>query len=338
VEPRAFRVHGHVTAGQRRYAISKMQAQVGTTDLAGDASYAGAEDRPSFGANLTSTVTELDDLLWLAGRPARTHRGDAAGPLLSAQPMSFDGVRSIDANLDFAAKRLHAAGLPVLQSVVMKVVLNDGALALTHVDLGVAGGHATGRATLDTRTHPAGADAEIDLHGVRIEAVLPASPGRESLLAGALQGRLRIKAAGDSVAALLASASGTVTAALSDGTVSSLLDARMGLEGGKVLRSVLSGDEPLPLACAALALDLQGGLAQVRSLVLDSANTRTVGSGRIDLRSGSLDLLLTPTPKRAGLFELKRSIRLDGSIRGPRISLVERAEPAPVTACAAAKP
>jgi hypothetical protein len=137
---------------------------------------------------------------------------------------------------------------------------------------------------------------------------------------------------------LRASLSGTVTATLSAGTIPSLLDAQMGLAVGKLMRTFISGNEPLPLPCAALRAELGGGQARIRSLVIDSANTRTTGSGVIDLRDGAIDMMLTPEPKRPGLFELQKSIRLSG--RPPKLdkALVDRREPLKGTDCDAVKP
>ena len=130
-----------------------------------------------------------------------------------------------------------------------------------------------------------------------------------------------------------ASVSGTVSAMLTAGTIPSLLDAQMGLQGGKLMRTLISGNEPLPLPCAAVAIDLDAGRGRIRSLVVESKNTLTGGSGTIDLRAGTIDLVLTPEPKRPGLFELQKSIRLSGPLPRPEKKLVDRVEVAKVADC-----
>ena len=74
-----------------------------------------------------------------------------------------------------------------------------------------------------------------------------------------------------------------MSAFVSGGTISSLLDAKMGLQGGRVVRSMLVGAEPIAIRCAAAVLDVERGTARIRSLVVDSERTRTLGSGTIDL-------------------------------------------------------
>ena len=178
-------------------------------------------------------------------------------------------------------------------------------LAVSDLDVGWGGGHSTGTLGLDLRQHPPRSQAQLETRGVRVEALFPASDEKQRIT-GVLRGRGVLKATGDDVEALRASLSGTVSATLSDGTIPSLLDAQMGLQVGKLMRSFISGNEALPLPCAAVKAELAGGQARISSLVIDSANTRTTGSGVVDLRDGSIDLKLTPEPKRPGLLELQQ--------------------------------
>jgi len=140
-----------------------------------------------------------------------------------------------------------------------------------------------------------------------------------------LHGRAALRASGETVDALLASASGTVSATLSQGTISSLLDAEMGLQGGRILKGLLRGAEAIALRCAAAVVDVRSGRGTVRSLVVDSERTRTTGTGTIDLAQRTLDVVLTPEAKQPGLFVLDRSIRLHGPIAAPAHELVARA-------------
>jgi hypothetical protein len=229
--------------------------------------------------------------------------------------------------------------MPWLKGGRIDAALADGQLKVSHFDVGIGEGRASGKADVDTRSQPLRADAEIDVSAIRIESLLPARADK-SLLSGTVHGHAALKASGDSAEALLASASGSVSAFVSGGTISTLLDAEMGLQGGRVIRSMLSGAERMALRCAATVLDVERGAATIRSLVVDSERTRTLGSGTIDLRRQALDVVLTPQAKQAGLFVLDRSIHLHGPLREPRHELVARVAPAsvPVRSCRADRP
>ena len=229
--------------------------------------------------------------------------------------------------------------MPWLKSGRVDAAFADGRLTVSHFDVGVGEGRATGKANVDTTSKPPRGDAEVDVSAIRIETLLPAKAAK-SLLGGTLQGHAALRASGDSAAALLASASGTVSAFVSGGTISSLLDAKMGLQGGRVVRSMLVGAEPIAIRCAAAVLDVERGTARIRSLVVDSERTRTLGSGTIDVGRETLDVVLTPEAKQPGLFVLDRSIHLSGPLREPRRELIARVAPAssPVRSCRPDRP
>jgi len=344
-EQRAFRAEGRVVVEDGTYAVKAARAKVGGTDLAGDLAWSRRDERPSISATLASDTTDLADLLWLAGKggsaappPAKAAQPVAAaasGPAAARTP--FARARELDADVAFQAKRFRVAAVPLLQSLKLKGRLAAGQLALSDLDVGWGGGHSTGTIGLDLRQQPLRSEAQIETRGVRLEALFPTDDGKRRVT-GVLSGRSALKAVGDDVEALRASVSGTVSAMLSAGTIPSLLDAQMGLEVGKMMRSLITGSEALALPCAAVQAELGGGQARIRSLVIDSANTRTTGSGVVDLRDGSIDIKLTPEPKRPGLLELHKSIRLSG--RPPKLekALVDRLEPIKATACDAAKP
>ncbi|MCE9658115.1 MAG: AsmA family protein [Burkholderiales bacterium] len=343
-EPRDFRIEGRLRTDDATYALGGARVRVGATDLAGELSWSRRGERRAVSARLNSELTDLADLLWLAGRSPATPatvpkaaRAAAAAASPVAARDAFAGARELDADIVFAAKRFRVAAAPMLQSLSLKALLAEGVLAVSDLDVGWGGGHSTGRLGLDLRQHPARSEAQIETRGVRVEALFPASDASRRVT-GALRGRAALKASGDNAEALRASVSGTVSAMLIDGTIPSLLDAQMGLEGGKLMRTFFSGSEALALPCAAAVAELNAGRASVRNLVLASANTRITGSGVIDLRDGTIDMALTPEAKRPGLFELQKSIRLSGRLPKPEKSLVDRMEPIKVTDCDAVKP
>jgi len=332
-DPKGIAATGELKGSPGHYVLALQHGRVGATDLAGELSWMRGNERDVVRAKLTSESASLADLRALAGRrPAQAV--DAV-----AERAASPRARPIDSELSFAARRLHGEGMPWLKGGRIDAALADGQLRVSHFDVGIGEGRASGKAEVDTRSQPLRADAEIDVNAIRIESLLPARAGK-SLLSGTVHGHAALKASGDSAEALLASASGSVSAFVSGGTISTLLDAEMGLQGGRVLRSMLSGAEPMAVRCAAMVLDVERGEATIRSLVVDSERTRTLGSGTIDLRRQALDVVLTPQAKQPGLFVLDRSIHLHGPLREPRHELVARVAPAsePVRSCRADRP
>ncbi len=332
------RIAGALHGDADGYALTGSRAHLGATDLAGELRWTRGEQRDRLRAELTSESADLDELRALVG--GRSAPARAAAPAASAASAPARPAHPLDAELRFVAHRLRDAELPWLESAAIDASLVDRRLDVTHLDVGVAhGGHVGAKASVDLAAKPPHGDAEIDVGALRIESLLGQLAARSGL-SGVLHGRATLKASGDSLDALIASATGSAEASLADGTISSLLDAKMGLQGGRILRSMLTGAEPIAIRCAAAALDVRNGEGRIRTLVVDTEHTRTTGTGTIDLAHRTLDVVLTPEAKQPGWFILDRSIRLRGPLRDPKHELIARvdADAAPARACRADRP
>ncbi len=336
-ESKAIRAEGRLRTGEGSYALADATARLGATDLVGEASWTRDSERSVVRARLHSNSTDVADLRWLAGfAPVRAPV--AASQAAAVSVVAASGVparaRVLDAELSFTARRLHAAGFPALQSGRLDAALADGHLTVSAFDIGIAQGHLTGRASADLHGSPVSAAADVTASGIRVEQFTRDAAGK-SRVTGALHGRASLKAQGDSAATLRSGVSGRVSASLVGGTISSLLDAEMGLQGGRILRGLVAGAEPIAIRCGAATLDFERGAGSIRSLALETERTRTTGTGAIDVGRETIDVVLTPEAKQPGLFILDRSIRLHGPLRRPAHELVARAPspPSPGRGC-----
>jgi uncharacterized protein involved in outer membrane biogenesis len=326
---RAFRVEGHLQADGQGLTLMASTARVGATDLAGDLAFGHHGDRRHLRATLRSVKADAADLRWLVGTrvpaaAAASSASAASAASAAAAPMPAAGP-AFDADVDYAVASLRVAEAPWLRSLSFQAALADGRLRVGKFDLGVLQGRASGRVEIDLRKRPISGEGDLTLRDVRVESLMPAQPAMKRV-SGLLHAQAHMQASGDSARALLASATGRIDASLTRGTISSLLDAEIGLQGGKILRSLLGDADAVPIRCAAAAIELRQGAGRLRLLVLDTARTRTVGTGTIDLRDETVDVVLTPVAKEGGLFVLDRSIRLHGPLRKPDRELVARSD------------
>ena len=141
--------------------------------------------------------------------------------------------------------------------------------------------------------------------------------------AGALQGRVNLKGQGNSIAAIAASATGPAEIDMSNGGISNLLDAAIGLNPVKYLKMRLTGDRAIGINSATIAFEFDHGLGQSKTIMLDTDQTHTEGKGTVNLRNETVDVVLTPHPKKTAVFALRSSIRLRGPIKKPVISLAK---------------
>lgn len=341
--PYEFESRVRQTKGDTSFA--EVRGKIGNTDLAGEFSVDRSKERPMLRAALRSKSADLSDLGSLVGAGHSSDKAadkgkaapDEAGPaakdsrpdnpkpdnpqrLFPNRAFNGERLKTFDAHVTLDARKLKAAELPALESLRVTADLNDGVLALKPIDIGLAGGHVVGLLTLDARQKPLSSHARMELKDVRLEKLLNRLPkGAKS--AGPLKGHVDMKGQGDSVAKILASSSGSMEVAMEGGGISNLLDAKLGLNGGKILRLLITGDRDIGINSAAVAFDFEKGLGKSKAILLDTDQTHTEGTGIIDLRDETVDVLLAPHPKKPGIFLLHSSIRVHGSIRQPQFSL-----------------
>lgn len=327
---RPIEVEAEVTHEKDTTAFKGVRAKVGKTELTGEFSIARSGERPKVRAVVRTAVADLADLGSLLneeGGPRSEATGNAApvgerpvARLFSARPFSGERLKNFDAHIVFAADRVRAAALPLIESAQATVTLENGLLVVDPVRLGVAGGHVRGRLTVDARSPTLAMTARARIDDVRVERLLARSPAR-SKGAGPVDGHVDVAGQGNSLAKLAGSASGTVRFGMERGGISNLLDAKLGLNGGKILRLMIAGDRPIGIRSAAANFDVRRGVATSSALLLDTDQTHTEGQAVIDLGRETVDALLTPRPKKPGLFSLGSSIRILGPLQQPTITL-----------------
>jgi hypothetical protein len=327
-----------------------VRGKIGSTDLAGEFSITLNKARPILRAALRSESANLSDLGSLVGAGLSLDKAadqekaapDEAGParkdsrpddsepgapklLFSDRAFNTERLKTLNAQVTLDVRKLKAVELPELKSLRVTADLNDGVLSLKPIDIGLAGGHVVGLFTFDGQQMPPSSHARMELKDMRLERLLDRLPnGAKS--AGSLKGHINLKGQGDSVAKILANSSGSMEVSMEGGRISNLLDAELGLNAGKILRLLITGDRVIGIHSAVVAFDFKQGLGKSKTILLDTDQTHTEGTGIIDLRDETIDVLLTPHPKKPGSLSLHSSIRVYGSIRQPKFSLQEKAQ------------
>ena len=349
---RPYEFESHFRLKEHETSLSEVRGKLGNSDFAGDISVDRSKERPVLRATLHSESADLSDFGSLFGDGHSSDRTapksadeekaspDEVGPtarnsgpdipepgtprrLFPNRTFNVERLKSLDAHVIVNAKKLKAAGLPALESLRVTADLNDGVLALKPIDIGLAGGHVVGMLTFDGQQSPLSSHARMKVIDVRLEELLDRLPeGAKST--GPLKGHIDLKGQGDSVAKILASSSGSMAIFMEGGDISNLLDAKLGLNSGKILRLLITGDRDIGINNAAVAFDFENGLGKSTAILLDTVQTHTEGTGIIDLRDETVDVLLTPHPKKPGIFSLHSSIRVQGSFRQPKYSLVKK--------------
>lgn len=331
-ETAAYTARARLSKAADQWHFTDVRADVGKSDVAGELHYNAHADRPYLEATLTSRTTRIEDV-W-PGRETPPAGKDRKGRDDTPPLRDFDG------DVTLLVRSLHVSGVPPLSQVRVKAHLDDGLLDLSPVQWQLAGGQAQGLAVYDTRQQPATLRAELAWRNLRLEQLLPPLPD-DGEATGPVSGELKLTSRGATADTLLSNATGHASALLKGGRLSAGLDARLALNGGKLLRAAVSDRPDVPILCARAEVQLKNGQGEVFPLLLDTAQTRIDGRGRIDLAKRHVDLLLSPNPKQTAPLALDRSLHVTGTPEKFDVALVKQEAIEPQVACdapAAVKP
>jgi hypothetical protein len=331
---RPFAASAHVVRTGSAWTFAGLEAALGRgTRLAGelrlrdDPRRAG---RRALQATVREGLVEVADLRAMGG--PSTGPG-AAARALPDDPLVLAKLRGFDGTLALRGLRFAGSERGIAQSLALDAALADGVLELGSLDFGLAGGHLAGRLRLDATGEAARLALSLQARGLRLEqlsARLAATHGLE----GRLEGRAELHAQGRSPHALARSAAGRLEFALAPGaSVSGRLEAKLGLDGEAWLRALFDGSRRVPLACAALGLDVEHGVATVRRFAFQTARTALAGRGTIDLAEETLDARLMPVRKDAAVLALDRSLHAAGPWQDVRVTLAPPLEDAKPASC-----
>lgn len=340
-----YQARGHLKREGDTYAYENFKGTIGSTDVAGSAKYELRKPRPMLAAELRSQMLDAADLGPLVGakrggaknaaeplssapesrragsdRAAKTKGGHrvattgAAGAVLPDTPFNLEKLNSMDADVRLTAAKLRFPGQVPLQDFATRARLDNGMLTLDPLNFRFAGGEIAGKIALDASKEPLAGSVTADFKRVKLSQLFPTLEQlKES--SGSLGAQVRLAGRGNSVAALLGSSNGTVTAGMAGGRVSELAVWLVNLNGGELIPLLFGGDRPTPVRCAAAALDVKNGIGSISTFVFDTDESRITGSGGIDFKNERVDITLRPEAKKPGLLSIRGPIQIQGPFR-----------------------
>lgn len=337
-----YAVNGHITRQGQVWDVTNIRGRLGRSDMSGNLSFDRSREVPLLTGRLQSSVLDFDDLAPLVGLPEQP-RSVAAGPavpvaaaaasptgaaapragaprpgrVLPTATLDLERLRAMDADVRYSAARIANVRALPLDKADLQIRLKGGVLDLAPLQLGVAGGQLAGKLRIDGAANPAAVAVSLDARGLQLNRLFPAVESTRSSF-GRLAGNIDLKGRGNSAAGMLATANGDVALLMGEGQISNLLLEIAGLDGGEIIKFLLSGDRNVRLRCAAAAFDVRQGLMTSRAIVLDTVDTVVTGTGTVSLADESLNLTLRPSPKDASILSLRSPLRLTGSFANPK--------------------
>ena len=328
-----YSTDGHLVARLRRQGGAvfdkDFNGKVGNSDLHGDVSFALGAPRPRLTGKLSSKLLRMADLGPLIGVPsgkaAPAQDRTRARPPARRQGPADAGIphRSLarhGCRCGAGSGQHHPRQQAALSDLSVHVVLQDGVLTLDPLKFGMAGGSMAATARLDGSGAPLSGRIEVHARRLRLKQLFPASPSMQKTL-GELHGDLALTGSGNSVAALLGSATGDVKMLVNDGVISRSLMEIAGLNVGNYVVSKLFGDDEVKINCGVADLQMKSGTMTPRVFVFDTENALIGITGTADFKNEKLNLDITPDSKGFRLFSLRSPLYVQGTFGKPDVGV-----------------
>jgi hypothetical protein len=320
-----YRISGGVGRDGNRWRLENFAGRMGDSDLSGTiAAEVVGRDRPWLKADVRSDTLDLADLAGFIGaepdRPGEAGSelaGGTDGRLLPSKSLDLAQLRAVDADVTWKAGRIVTPKVPI-DTLQIALTLDDGTLRVKPVTFGIG----RGRVEMFMSLYGARAPVEIDVEG-HVRQVDLRELMRDSRFAqesaGLIGGRVQLSSTGTSVAEALAGADGELFLVMSEGRISHLLIELAGLDIAEALGIAISGDQPIPIRCLVADFAVRDGVAEARTLLIDTTDSNIVGEGTIDLGSEALALRVRTLPKDFSPLTLRQPIEVGGTLARPNV-------------------
>jgi uncharacterized protein involved in outer membrane biogenesis len=314
----AFRVSGKFA---RRNTIFKL------TDLVATAGESDA--RVNITSRLDNTGHSHVDIdlsatrLRLADLGKHESSSDAPHPALPETPLNVAVLRDKDTSINFDAAELDV-GKFSLRTVGAKATIRDGTFRVSELSGMLADGDTpakfTVHAELDARATTATARVSGGISNLRLGQFARKDPTQPPV-DGLLQVRVNLAGRGRSVHDLAASANGTVSATLPQGTIRASLAELAGIDLRGLGLVLTHNKNDTAIRCGVATFKARDGTLTAENLVLDTDPVLITGDGTIQLDTQTLDLQLKGHPKELRILRLSAPVAVQGTFTHPTFHL-----------------
>lgn len=318
-QTRPYAISGTLLHRGPNWTFQDFQGKVGDSDLSGGLTMVTGGERPILRANLVSRRLALADLAGFIG--ARPDQPKPSNPdkVLPDDPVNLDKLRSVDVDVRFTGEQVEAPGLPI-DRLEAALQVEHGRARLDPLSFTIAQGSFSGIVELDGRQQVPRARLAMEIRRMDLHRFF-AGTRFAARTAGTLAGRLELAGQGRTTAELLGQADGRATLLMSGGALSALLVEAAGLDIAKALGLYLGADRPMPVRCLVADLDVAGGDARTRVLVLDTEGAVITGQGDVNLGSEAMDLRLVAHPKDPSPLSARAPVLVRGTFAKPEVGI-----------------
>ena len=313
-----FDFSGHLSGSAQSFSLGDLTAVVDQSDFKGRAKVE-IRKRPKITLVLESSLLDTTALLKNLEHDEKKPDpapGGLEGRLFSKDPLPFDLLKQVDADISMNAKNVRARDAN-FEFGSLILTLENGDLNVDTLQATYKQTRISGNFHLYSESPPRVATKflvqNFDLGGLLRELRLSEEVRSHLDIA------VDVKSRGGSMHDLMAGLDGSVGAVMGEGYLTHYLDLlSVGLTR-KVFHFWGENKKGGEMRCAVVQFETNSGIATSKAFVFDTEAGVLTGEGNINLATEQVTFLLVPEPRHASFGNLWPKLRVSGPIMDPRV-------------------
>ncbi|MCZ6717998.1 MAG: AsmA family protein [Gammaproteobacteria bacterium] len=324
--------------------LAALNAKVGKSDLSGKATVALNGPRPRVEADLTSRLIDLRAFVAdvdlaptkiLKEGEAAEEAGTDYARIFPNDPISFEGLRAMDADITLEVHHFVSPKYVILEDVHGSLNLKEGLLIVKPFSAHAGGGSYLANIMIDARSDPPLIEFDIDIKDASMEQILKERYGEPLLSGGTTNVDLHWRGQGNSVRAFMGSLNGHFLLELENYRIDNKAAAKfraLDLRVGALLTDVILVIQPkakeeryTTLICGVTQFYFKDGLAAFEKGIGAQTNQLDIiASGIINLKNEKLEIAFHPEARRGISLPtgaLAKLVKVGGTLANPHIEL-----------------
>ena len=298
--------------------------QIGKTDISTDLSLKFDNERPSLSGSLSSSIIHLGDfdLKTIGDKEDKKDSPIIENLFLISNYIPINSLGSVDLSLKIDIDKITGTDFEI-DTVNANISLDDRLLKIEPLKVKFEGGSLKLETDINTRD-----DIEIkyklDANDVPVERLFTQFNTPVDFN-GTVNMLVDLQTRGQGLDDIAENLNGTYKLVLENGQMQSEnADFFMFDLFGMFVGSFASKEDFTSITCAVASLDINNGIAETQALQWDTPTMKIVGTGTIDLKNETIDLIMVPDKKKLVGGLIVTPIKISGPIRDPEIEILSK--------------
>lgn len=319
-----YRMEGDLQVGSQGYSLENLLLRVGSSKLSGGMNLQTTAEHPLLTAALVADTVQLDDFRvggWSPlEEPQESRETPSDSPTATASIDKYqEGTKSFlnpalmngfDADLGLQVKEVFS-GEDSLGSGRLKMVQQGGRLTIDDLELHIPGGSISLSGGIEIREQETA--ARVKAHIDRLDyGIIARRASPTTNATGLVSLNLDIESRAAGFQELMTKANGHFDFALEP---ENLPAGVMDLWAVNLVAAVLPIFNPTrdsKINCAVARFNLKDGIMREKTILVDTSKIQVRGKGQIDFKTQTVDIKLTPRPKRPQFFSMATPVHISG--------------------------